>query len=139
MESFAASMRQQQRDILQHIDTRVEVACDAIAAQYLEAVVKQWPGTDRSIHVYATDRSKQSWQVSPRWTDSSGVWRRVYNTARDSRGRGYTEYTDRGYTVAGQHTARSWHVRRGETSYLWDTWQQSQQLLQRVAEARMRR
>lgn len=139
MDSFEAAIHAQQTRLMQQIDSRVRECTDSLAARVAEAAVRDWPGTDRPVHTYATGRSQQSFRLTPQWTDSYGVWRVLLNEARDSRGRSYSGYTNQGYTRRGEHTARSWHLRRGTQSYLLDTWARIESEMLRLTEAQLNR
>ena len=139
MNQFDSAIRQQQEVLLKSIDSVLLECTDEIARVMLNDVVRQWPGKDRSVHIYATNRSKQAWYVTDRERHADSVTRRVYNDAKDRKGRDYSQYTDEGYTRQGIHTARSFRVRRVEDSYLERSWRNVKDRCETLVAGRLKR
>ena len=139
MNQFGESIRSQQRVLFDAIDSRVNDCVDMVTRATQDAVILSWPGLDRPVHVYATGRSKLAWQVGPRETSDTVVYRVIRNDATDSRGREYAQYTDVGATYRGARTARPWRLRQGNMSYLMDTWGRLYPGLERVVQSQMNR
>lgn len=119
MPSPRGSIEEQARRALEKKIRRIEVAgagwVRATTEKCRKAVVKNWPGTNRAVHIYAKDKSKNEWvsrQISPlRWE--------IFNTARKKKGGKYVGYVELGYTRKGKGKAEPWKS-RGRLHYAGD-------------------
>lgn len=117
---------------------RSRQAAQVMADEAYRDVRAAWPGVDRSVHPYATGRSKAAWaKGDTKYDHLEHVWiTLLQNDARDPRGREYSHYTAVGATRQGIKMARSWKVRRGEESYHDDalalTWLRVEPVVRRI-------
>lgn len=93
------------RSIAKGVDRAATVYVRDGSKVYLKHLIKVWPGTNRSVHIYATDASKRAFARTVR-----------KHTATITNAKRYAGYTEEGYTFRGQRTARSYY-QRGATDY----------------------